>query len=139
MYSTWFSVSPRGYCDRNFLREWASGLYFRGADSEECWDEIALEGVFELEFVSEVRLVSIGWGGGLGDLEGLLEWRDIVEGDLEDGNDESDVRRLRGAALPLELEVPVVSVVPVVPLVVGRCIVVRVGVFKACFVAFVLW
>jgi len=56
--------------------------------------------------------------GGLGDLEGL-ECRDIADGDREEGKDERDVRRLGVGALPLEL--PIVSVVPVVPLVVGRC------------------
>ena len=56
--------------------------------------------------------------GGLGDLDGL-ECRDIADGDREEGNEERDVRRLGVGALPLEL--PVVSVVPVVPLVVGRC------------------
>jgi hypothetical protein len=66
--------------------------------------------------------------GGFGDLEGL-ECRDIAEGDREDGKEESEVRRL-AAALPLELEVAAVSVVPIVPRVVGRCI--------AAFVAFVL-
>ncbi len=56
--------------------------------------------------------------GGLGDLDGL-ECRDIADGDREEGKEERDVRRL--GALPLELVV--VSVVPVVPRVVGRCIV----------------
>jgi hypothetical protein len=56
--------------------------------------------------------------GGLGDLDGL-ECRDIADGDREEGKEEREVRRL--GALPLELAV--VSVVPVVPLVVGRCIV----------------
>lgn len=54
--------------------------------------------------------------GGLGDLDGL-ECLDIADGDREEGKDDRDVRRL--GALPLEL--PVVSAVPVVPLVVGRC------------------
>ena len=102
----------------------ASGLYFRGADSDECCEDIPLDGVFEFELGSDVRSVSII--GGLGDLEGR-ECRDIVEGDREDGNDERDVLRL-GAALPLELQVAAVSVVPIVPLVVGRCM--------AAFVAF---
>ena len=56
--------------------------------------------------------------GGLGDLDGL-ECRDIADGDREEGKEEREVRRL--GALPLELVV--VSVVPVVPRVVGRCIV----------------
>jgi hypothetical protein len=54
--------------------------------------------------------------GGFGDLDGL-ECLDIADGDREEGKEERDVRRLE--ALPLEL--PVVSVVAVVPLVVGRC------------------
>ena len=58
--------------------------------------------------------------GGFGDLDGL-ECRDIADGDREEGKDERDVRRLGVGALPLELPVVVVSVVPVVPLVVGRC------------------
>jgi hypothetical protein len=130
IYSTWFSAfSPLGYCDRNFLLECASGLYFRGADRDECWEDIPLDGVFEFELGLEVRSVSIM--GGLGDLDGLLECRDIAEGDLEEGKDDSDVRRFAGA-LPLELQV---SVVPVVPLVVGRCW----RACIACFVALVLW
>jgi hypothetical protein len=56
--------------------------------------------------------------GGLGDLDGL-ECRDMADGEREEGNEERDVLRFAGTlALPLEL---VVSVVPVVPLVVGRC------------------
>lgn len=68
--------------------------------------------------------------GGLGDLEGLLECRDIAEGDLELGNEDRDVRRF-GGVLPLE---PQVSIFPVVPLPVGRCWTACI----ACFVAFVL-
>lgn len=94
MYSTWFSVSPRGYCDRSFLRGCASGLYFRGADSEECWEETPLEGVLELELGSEVRSVSII--GGLGLLEGRL---DIAEGEREEGKEDRDVLRLMPASL----------------------------------------
>jgi len=103
-------------------------LYFRGAEREECCEEIPLDGVFEFELGFDVRSVSII--GGLGDLDGLLECRDMAEGDLEEGKDDSDVRRLAGA-LPLELQV---SLVPVVPLVVGRCWTACI----ACFVAFVL-
>ena len=70
--------------------------------------------------------------GGLGLLEGL-EFRDIADGDREEGKDERDVLRLFTVAfvLPFEVEVAVVSVVPFVPLVVGRCI--------ASFVSLVLW
>ena len=65
--------------------------------------------------------------GGLGLLEGR-ECRDIAEGDLDEGKEERDVLRLTPA---LELEKVVVSVVPMVPRVVGRpCI--------ATLVAFVL-
>ena len=56
--------------------------------------------------------------GGLGDLDGL-ECRDMADGEREEGNEEREVLRFAGTPmLPLEL---VVSVVPVVPLVVGRC------------------
>jgi hypothetical protein len=71
--------------------------------------------------------------GGLGDFDGL-ECRDIAEGDREEGNEEREVRRL--GALPLEL--PVVSVVPVVPLVVGRCIIAGAAALVADAVAFAL-
>ena len=58
--------------------------------------------------------------GGFGLLDGL-ECLDIVEGDREEGKEESEVRRLT-PMLPLELVVvATVSVVPEVPLVVGRC------------------
>lgn len=57
--------------------------------------------------------------GGLGDLEGL-ECRDITEGDLDEGNEDSEVLRC-AATLPFELLVAVfVSVVAAVPRVVGR-------------------
>lgn len=88
-----------------------------------------LEGVFEFELGSEVRSFSI-LVGGLGDLDGLLECPDIAEGDLEEGKEDSEVRRFTGA-LPLELKV---SMVPVVPLVLGRCWMACI----ACFVALVL-
>ena len=65
--------------------------------------------------------------GGLGDLDGL-ECRDIADGDREEGKEEREVRRL--GALPLELVV--VSVVPVVPRVVGRCIVCCFGLQFLC-------
>jgi hypothetical protein len=97
-------------------------LYLRGTESEECCDETPLDGVLEFELGSDVRSGSII--GGLGLLDGL-EFRDIADGDREDGKDDRDVLRLLTAAfvLPLELEVAVVSVVPVGPLVLGRCIV----------------
>ena len=104
----------------SFLLGWASGLYRFGADSEECWEETPLEGVFELELGFEVRSVSII--GGLGDLEGL-ECLDMALGDLQDGKEDSEVLRAPPPApmLPLESLVAVVPDVPVVPLVVGRC------------------
>jgi len=101
-------------------------LYFRGAERDECCEDTPLDGVFEFELGSEFRSVSII--GGLGDLDGL-ECRLIAEGEREEGNEDSEVLRFAGA-LPLELQVAVVSVVPVVPLVVGRCM--------AALVAFVL-
>lgn len=65
-----------------------------------------LDGVFDpdLEFGSELRLVSSL--GGCGDFAGR-EFRDISEGDLEEGKEESDVRRFR--PLPFELIVPFVE------------------------------
>jgi hypothetical protein len=118
MYSTWFSTSPRGYCDRNFLLGCASGLYFRGAKSEECSEETPLDGVLELELGSDVRFVSII--GGLGLLEGL-ECLDISEADLDEGKEDRDVL-VFAPPLPLEMDdvAGVISVVPLVPLVVGR-------------------
>ncbi len=71
--------------------------------------------------------------GGFGDLDGL-ECRDIADGEREEGNEEREVLRFAGA-LPLELQVAVVSVVPVVPLVVGRCIVALIAVAVAVAVA----
>lgn len=62
MYSTCCSVSPRGYCDLNFLCECALGLLFCG-NSEEC-GEALLEGVFVLSW-AELELESCeGSGGG---------------------------------------------------------------------------
>lgn len=137
MYSTWFSASPRGYCDRNFLLGCASGLYLRGADSDECWEETPLEGVFEVELGSDVRSIM----GGLGDLDGL-EFLDMAEGEREDGKEDREVRRLLLAnGLPFEVLERVlervlnrgsevilfvmatdeVSLVEVVPRVDGRC------------------
>ena len=102
IYSTWFSTSPLGYCDRSFLRGWASGLYLLGAESEECCEDIPLEGVLEEALGSDVRFRSIR--GGFGDLEGLLECRDMVEGDLEEGNEDREVLRFAVVALPFELQ-----------------------------------
>jgi hypothetical protein len=99
----------------------ASGLYFLGAESEECWDDTPLVGVFELELGSDVRSVSII--GGLGLLEGR-EFRDIVEGDRAGGNEEREVRRFALFEMKLSLY-STVSVVPAVPLVVERCMALR--------------
>lgn len=75
MYSTWFSVLPRGYCERRRGRGRASGLWTRAApfESELCWDDapVPVDGVLLLELGSEVRSVSdITAGGGSGDLFG---------------------------------------------------------------------
>lgn len=88
MYSTWFSVAPRGYCDRSFLGGCASGLYRLGPDSDECWDERPVDGVLDLELGFEVRSVSVtcGWG----DREGRELW-DICDGERED---EGEARRV---------------------------------------------
>jgi hypothetical protein len=122
-------------------------LYFRGADKDECWEDIPLDVVFEVELGSDVRFVAIM--GGLGDLEGLLECRDMVEGDLEEGKEEREVLRAAEAPpLPFELHVPLLAwklveaaalsvlVIPAFPpLVVGRCIACA---CSACLVALVL-
>jgi hypothetical protein len=100
--------------------------------------------VFEVELGSDVRFVAIM--GGLGDLEGLLECRDIVEGDLEEGKEEREVLRA-AVALPFEPHVPLLAGfmvpiaslsvwgIPAFPLVVGRCIACA---CSACVVALVL-
>jgi hypothetical protein len=106
-------------------------LYFLGADSDECCDDTPVEGAFEFELGLDIRSVSII--GGLGLLDGL-ECLDMVEGDREEGKDESEVRRLT-PMLPLELVVvATVSVVPEVPLVFGRCCIA----LRATFVALLL-
>lgn len=106
-------------------------MYLRGADSDECWEDTPLEGVFEFELGSEVRSIM----GGLGDLEGL-EFLDMSEGEREDGKEDREVRRLllanglpfevlekvleRGAEVLLAMAVEV-SLAVVVPRVEGRC------------------
>lgn len=62
-------------------------MYFRRPDKDECCEEMPLDGVFEFELGLDVRSVSII--GGFGDLEGL-EWRDIAEGERDEGNEERD-------------------------------------------------
>lgn len=78
----------RGYCDRSFRCECASGLYLLGADSEECCDETPLDPDFELEEGSELRSIIIG---GLGERDGRL-FLDMVEGLRDAGKEESEVR-----------------------------------------------
>lgn len=99
MYSTWFSVAPRGYCDRTLLG-WASSRR-RGAEREECCEEGPRDGVLDLELGSDVRSVSTG--GGWGDLEGRDEW-DTCEGERDEGNEDSDVRRPGNCGVGIEPE-----------------------------------
>lgn len=68
-------------------------------ESDECCDDMPVEGVFDFELGSEERSVSMI--GGCGDREGR-EWLDIWEGDREAGKLESEVRRL--AQGPFELD-----------------------------------
>lgn len=58
--------------------------------------------------------------GGFGLLDGL-ERLDMVESDLEEGKDDSEVRRLTPMLPSGLLVMATVSAVPVVPLVEGRC------------------
>lgn len=91
MYSTWFSVAPRGYCERTLRGGWASNVFGRReAERDECCEDGPSEGVFDLELGSEVRSVSTR--GGWGDLDGRDEC-DICDGERDEGKDESDVRR----------------------------------------------
>ena len=71
----------------------ASGLYRRGADNEECWDETPLEGALEFEFELELGSEVRSTAAGLGDLEGLLCF-DMMEGLLEEGKEDNEVLRL---------------------------------------------
>jgi hypothetical protein len=90
-----------------------------GAERDECCELRPLDGVFEDELGSERRSVSII--GGFGERDGL-ECLDIVEGLREDGKEDKEALRLAAAAaVPLELDVAVVSVVAMAPLAVGRC------------------
>lgn len=75
IYSTWFSVDVRGYCDRSFLEGRPSALIRRGADRDECCDDTPLEGVLDFELGSETR--SGSRAGGNGDLDGGGEGWDI--------------------------------------------------------------
>lgn len=106
MYSTWFSVEPRGYCDFNFrfrcVIELKCGMGTAPlADSDECCDEIPVpvEGVFDLELGFEVRSVSETMPppppvpDAMGD--GLAERCDIDEAEREfGGSDDRDVFRV---------------------------------------------
>lgn len=99
MYSTWFSVPLRGYCERNLRRGCAWGLY-RGptsfCESELCCEEspvraVPVEGVLLLELGSDERSGSdVLWAaGGWGD----REFWDMPEPDRDEGKEESDVLR----------------------------------------------
>lgn len=85
MYSTWFSLDPRGYCDLNLRLGCASALY-RGMgttllpDSDECCEEmpVPVEGVLDFELGSDVRSGSEPMApplalGGIGERDGLVE------------------------------------------------------------------
>lgn len=97
IYSTWFSVAPRGYCERSFREVPASDR--NGAESDECWED-GFAGEEELSFWLSSDVRSDSWMGGCGDFGG----RDICEGDREGGNEDSEVRRVfeGGAPEPLE-------------------------------------
>ena len=97
MYSTWFSVLPRGYCERIRREGRALGTWERGfpAERELCCDEtpVPTEAVLLLELGFEVRSASgtKAWGG-CGEREGR-EACDISEAERDDGgNDDSDAR-----------------------------------------------
>ena len=94
MYSTWFSPSPRGYCDRNLCLGCASGLYRGWPEIEECCDDGPLDGDLEFELGSVAGSASTAWGSGL--LGGLK--LDISDGGRVAGNDEREV--LRGSPIP---------------------------------------
>lgn len=86
IYSTWLSVSPLGYCDRSFRRDWGAVPARCGADRDECCED---EGSKEVDLLlgSEIRSLSII--GGCGDRGGF----DICDADLEEGKDDKEVRR----------------------------------------------
>jgi hypothetical protein len=76
-------------------------LYRLRADRDECPEETPDDGVLDLELGLEVRSVSVT--GGCGDLDGRELW-DICEGERdEEGNDDSDVRRV-GNCCPFAFE-----------------------------------
>lgn len=75
-----------------------------GAETEECCEETPLDEVFELVIESMCEFLSASRGG-FGDLDGL-EFRDMSDGDRDDGKDESEARGF--STLPFELVVPFV-------------------------------
>jgi hypothetical protein len=95
IYSTWFSVLPRGYCERSRRGGWASRLEGRDApfESELCCEEtpVPVDGVLLLELGYEVWSVSdMIAGGGRGDrLEGL-ECCEIRDAERDEGKDERE-------------------------------------------------
>lgn len=62
MYSTWFSVAPRGYCDRIFLEACGRGFKDWSADKDECCDEGAIDSDLDFELGSDVRSESATGG-----------------------------------------------------------------------------
>jgi hypothetical protein len=91
IYSTWFSVEERGYCDRSFREDWPNaGL--GGPDMDECWEEAGVRLAMEddLRFESEGGPESVI--GGWGDLRGCEAWETSEAERDEAGKDESDAR-----------------------------------------------
>lgn len=100
MYSTCFSVDPRGYCERSRRRGCAAGLYPSGPplDNDECCDEAPVEGVLDFELESRVRSVPEDMTpaiGGCGERDGR-EWCDNCESDREEGKDDKEPLLVRG-------------------------------------------
>lgn len=96
MYSTWLPVAPRGYCDRTLRGRRELGAAYRAAESDEWCDDDGSREALDLELGSEARSGSAM--GGCGE----RACSDICEGDLEEGNEESDVRRLTGGPEPFD-------------------------------------
>jgi hypothetical protein len=90
MYSTWFSVPLRGYCERSFRDGCALGFGRWSADKDECCEDSPIEGVLDSELGSET--LSASKFGGSGDREGR-DPCDICDADREEGNEEREVRR----------------------------------------------
>jgi hypothetical protein len=72
MYSTWFSVLPLGYCERNLRWGCEPAAYRRGAaESELCCEETPVEAVLLFELGFEVRSASGALPcGGCGERDG---------------------------------------------------------------------